>query len=888
VSPSLDLTSTERIAVIFASGPAHLNNDLIERIASSRPDLRLVVVGEFEPRQGEWIPWHVFRRFKENLATTREALRGRDIAFAAAILDPAVPHTPLRFAAATIAGKALTAYDDHLQALTGAGWSKYLFRRASRAAFSPRAKRWMKRLRNPSDAELPARARAAQIYGIAGSRLRARRNESLIRVATALAPGVTVVIPSRNGKDLLAELLPSLAPQIGAGEILISDNGSNDSTAEWLRKHYPSVRIIQNPTPLSFARAVNAGILEAKFSHVLLLNNDMVVEPGFIDALRGAFTKVPDLFCATAQIFFPEGIRREETGKAVWRREGPLDFPVRCDDPIAGEDLTWVLYGSGGCSLFDAEKLRALGGVSEIYDPAYVEDLDFGYRAWKLGWPSVFVAAAKVEHRHRATTSRYYTPEQLETFVEVNYLRFLVNAIGSPALFRSLWTQAIRRLQLNFTIEPLRRIPRIGPRPAAAKGPLSESEIFALGSGDVAIFPGNLRGCGSPILIASPYIPFPLSHGGAVRIYNLMKNAASEYDQILLAFADELSTPPAELLAICREVVLVKRHRTHYRRDTPRPDVVEEFASESFRAALKQAVRQWHPSIVQLEFTQMAQYANDCAPARTILIEHDITFDLQQQLLAGNPTIELQSQLAKWKSFETAAWTQVDCVVTMSKKDEAQVTGAKQLACVPNGVDTDRFQPSSGPPESRRLLFIGSFAHLPNLLALDYFLREVWPLLNGAFTLHVIAGTRHDYFLDFHRAHVNPHLAQPGIEVEGFVSDVRDAYRRAELVLAPLTASAGTNIKVLEAMAMGRVVIGTPAGFNGLEVVNGRDVVVATSPPEMADQILALSSNAGGRTLIEREARRTAELYSWQEIAISQSHLYDLAVQRLAAPTAAQ
>jgi GT2 family glycosyltransferase/glycosyltransferase involved in cell wall biosynthesis len=880
VRPSADLNAPKSIAVVFASGPAHLNSDLIHRIANSHPDLPLVVVGEFAPSfpqgQGEWIPWHVFRRYKENLATTREALGTRQIVFAASILDPTVQHTNMRLAAARLAGKALTVYDNHLQPVSGAGWGKYVFDRVSGAVSSPRLRRWMKRLRHPSDAELPARARAAQMYGIAASKIRARQQDVPMRGAKPLAPGVTVVIPSRNGKELLADVLASLLPQMTGGEIIISDNGSNDGTASWLGANFPTVRVIQAAAPLSFARAVNAGIVAARFNHVLLLNNDMVVEPRFVEALTDAFGRVPDLFCATAQIFFPEGIRREETGKAVWRCEEPLDFPVRCDEPIDGEDLTWVLYGSGGCSLFDTEKLRALGGVSEVYDPAYVEDLDFGYRAWKRGWPSVFVAGARVEHRHRATTSRYYSPEQLDTFVEVNYLRFLVHAIGSSALFRSLWSRAIRRLQLKGALDALRQVPRIGPRPAAAQGPLTEDQILTLGSGDIALFAGNSTRGGNPILIASPYVPFPLSHGGAVRIYNLMKRGAVDYDQILLAFTDELSTPPDELLAICREVVLVKRHGTHYRRDTPRPDVVEEFASEAYRAALKQAVHQWHPSIVQLEFTQMGQYANDCAPAKTVLIEHDITFDLQQQLVSTSaPSVELETQLAKWKAFETTAWKQVDCVVTMSEKDRGQVTGAAQVACLPNGVDTDRFVPSTGEPEPGRLLFIGSFAHLPNLLALDYFLREVWPRLNGRFTLHVIAGARHEYFLDFHRARVNPDVAQSGVEIEGFVSDVRDAYRRAEIVLAPLTASAGTNIKVLEAMAMGRVVVGTPAGFNGLDVTNGVDVIVASTAGEMARKIGELCSDGEARRVIERHARETAIRYSWGEIAAEQIGLWD-------------
>jgi len=276
----------------------------------------------------------------------------------------------------------------------------------------------------------------------------------------------------------------------------------------------------------------------------------------------------------------------------------------------------------------------------------------------------------------------------------------------------------------------------------------------------------------------------------------------------------------------------------------------------------------------------MAQYADDCQPAGTILVEHDITFDLQQQLLATTAETdaarwELEKQLEKWKAFEMEAWKTVDCVVVMSPKDERMISGAKRVACLPNGVDTDRFQPSGIEPESRRLLFIGSFAHLPNLMALEFFLSEVWPLLGAAFTLHIIAGARHDYFLDFYRTRVSIDLSLPGVEIEGFVADVRDAYHRAELVLAPLTASAGTNIKVLEAMAMGRAVVSTPAGVNGLDVSPGHDVIVTESATEMAAKILALSSEPEARKAIESRARETALRYDWREIARAQGRLYE-------------
>src|SRR5205814_9440293 len=121
---------------------------------------------------------------------------------------------------------------------------------------------------------------------------------------------------------------------------------------------------------------------------------------------------------------------------------------------------------------------------------------------------------------------------------------------------------------------------------------------------------------------------------------------------------------------------LVKRSGSHLLPSTDRPDVVEEFDSPAFHAALRQTIRKWKPGVVQLEFTQMAQYAADCAPAKTILVEHDITFDLYEQLARTTPDWETARQLARWREFETRAWVEVDRVVTMSAQDAARVEGA--------------------------------------------------------------------------------------------------------------------------------------------------------------------------------------------------------------------
>ena len=899
----------ETVKVLFASGSEDLIPTAIEHMREIFPEIPLVVVSEFPAQGVTWIPFPISRGLWENLSLFRWHFRNKRIRISAVILQPRMPYWRMRCIAFLLSPWNFLAFNESfghfmLRPVSAGTILRHMLWRTRNFFvwhFSPggAAYTFLWRLRHPGAFRRPVLVLSARIAGVKTSLLKA------VLPAPSPAPlplevrqeGISVVIPSRNGRDLLEEMLPELVRQLqhSGGEVIVVDNGSSDGTAEFLRNRHRRIVLEDLPDPMSFARAVNLGIQRSRYAYVCLLNNDMLVEPGFLAALRDAFRQVPDLFSATAQIFFPDNARREETGKAVMPFSSdrkPTDFPVRCELPFAREDLSYVLYGSGGCSLFDARKLLQLGGLDEIYEPAYVEDLDLGFRGWQQGWPSVFVAGARVLHKHRATTSRYYTPEFLDQILELNYLRFLARAIASPKVFRRLWREAINRLNvLSAQTTPykpalsalsqvwrgtsLRLVP---PKPKACA--LEDAHILSLTTGSITISPGRPIQNHPTILIATPYLPYPLAHGGAVRMFNLMRRAAIDYNLVLVSFADPPEAPP-ELLEICAELVLVKRSGTHLFPSTTRPDIVEEFDSPAFHAAIRQTVRKWKPAIAQLEFTQMAQYVPDCAPAKTILVEHDVTLDLYQQLLAQGDDWELRHQLKRWIRFETAAWRQVDRVVAMSEKDRALTLRHRvpeaNAVCLPNGVDLARFRPVPGAQDPRRLLFIGSFAHLPNVLAVDFFLREAWqPLKAAGATLHIIAGARHQYFLDRYNDRVHPDLHQPGIEIEDFVADVRPAYERATLVIAPLVASAGTNIKIMEAMAMGKAIVSTPAGINGLDLNPGTGVMVASTGAELAHAILDLLENPTRRQSMERQARLTVEnKFDWEVIAKRQKQMYE-------------
>ncbi len=894
------------IKVAFASGTEALNQQLIARLKGLFPELPLAVVSEFPPPEGRWVPYHPLQGFWENYRRCRAAFRGCRIRLAGVILVPGVPYRRLRLIALLLAPAGFIAYNENLD-----HWMlrprcaplivrHLLWRARNLIVFEThpggRLYTFLWRLVRPAEWRRPLAVWAARVAGllvaVAKACLRARCEPA---PEGGMPVGLSVVIPSRNGRDLLEALLPQVLRELEGtqAEVIVVDNGSSDGTEEFLHRDHPEVRVVVSRQPLGFAQAVNRGLACARFSHVCLLNNDMAIEPGFFRALRRAFDQVPELFCATAQILFPEGQRREETGKAVMtpgtRREA-ADFPIRCETPLPGEDLSYVLYGSGGCSMYATDKLRSLGGLDEIYRPVYVEDLDLGYRAWRRGWPTIMAAQARVVHRHRTTTLRYYSPAALESFLEINYLRFLVRTVGQPGLLLRLWKEAVARLNLRAAQGAVTALTALKQawqaprwlRPQRPGRTFSEEMIFALGSGDVAVFPGRDRAGRPLVLIATPYLPFPLAHGGAVRMYNLMRRAADEYDQVLVTFVEELTTPAPDLLVIFSEIVQVRRRGSHLRRPSRRPDVVEEHDTPTFRAALRQTVRKWRPAIVQLEYTQMAQYADEAAGARTVLVEHDITLELYRQLAGQDDGWENRRQYRRWLLFETAAWGRVDCVVTVSEKDRRAVQGAQRVVCVPNGVDLERFRPAAEEPEPRRLLFIGSFAHLPNLLAVEFFLQQVWPRLADLNpVLHIIAGLGHREHLERYRERAPLDLEQAGIELEGFVADPRPAYTRAAVVIAPLVVSAGTNIKIMEAMAMGKAIVATPAGVNGLDVVSGRDCIIAAGGDAFAAAVRFLLQNPARRRDLGFQARQTAEkLHDWDRIARRQKELYDALIGR--------
>ncbi len=366
------------------------------------------------------------------------------------------------------------------------------------------------------------------------------------------------------------------------------------------------------------------------------------------------------------------------------------------------------------------------------------------------------------------------------------------------------------------------------------------------------------------IAVVSPYFPYPLSHGGAVRIFHLLREMAEEFDIFLFAFLDrETEDDFKPVLNLCARLILVRKAR--YREpgwSTLEPPEVHEFRSPAMLAALERIRRDYKIEAVQIEYTMLAPYPGD------VLVEHDVTFDLYRQ-------IDPRSwDYKRWRRFETKWVRQYRKVVVMSEGDAATLD-VPNAVVIPNGVDLARFAPEIERPGSR-LLFVGSFRHFPNIVAYRFFTERVWPALREGspdINLTVVAGPDP---LTYWREHTGLLTIPPDdrIRLLEFVADVRPLYIEANLVLVPTLVSAGTNLKVLEALAMERAVVSTSCGCAGLGLEHARNVWIADSASDFAKGVLALLADPELRARLASLGRAHVEQhFDWTKIGRRQRAL---------------
>ena len=228
------------------------------------------------------------------------------------------------------------------------------------------------------------------------------------------------MIPTWNGWSLLQEYLPSVCEAVadypGPIEVLLVDDASTDATAAEVSARFPQVRLIRRACNEGFGAAVTTGLATAAHPLALLLNNDIRPRLDFLMPLAEHFREKPapgegPLFAVVSLQINP-GAAADAINPAFdgCRRlrfvRGELLMQPVPVSPGVGEPARPTALANGGCSLFSRERVEALGGFCELFNPAYYEDAELSVRALQRGWRIVFEPRSVVWHRPNSTTGQ--------------------------------------------------------------------------------------------------------------------------------------------------------------------------------------------------------------------------------------------------------------------------------------------------------------------------------------------------------------------------------------------------------------------------------------------------------------------------------------------------
>lgn len=392
------------------------------------------------------------------------------------------------------------------------------------------------------------------------------------------------------------------------------------------------------------------------------------------------------------------------------------------------------------------------------------------------------------------------------------------------------------------------------------------------------------------ILFLTPRLPYPPYRGDRLKIFNLIREASRTGDVYLLSFVDsEDERRSAEhLRPYCREIRTLVHPPLRSALGCvaaapgPTPFQVAYYRSPAMKRALSEAVRQIRPHVVHTHLIRMAQYRALIPDVPNVLDLTDaVSLYLARFLEKENRAamrLALWEELRRMRSYENII-ASFDTVLVCSPADREflsrNVTNAS-VEVLPNGIDTEIFAPRPDVPvDGKRVVFTGNMTYFPNTDGAQYLAREIWPLVRRRVPDAKL------YLVGQNPPTSVSRLAAEDIVVTGFVRDIQEEYARSAVAVSPIRFGAGTLNKILEPLAMGVPVVCTDIGISGLDLEDGKDVLVATTAEGLADHIVRLLGDASLRHAVGISAmERIRSRFSWNAVGKILLGVYDRIARR--------
>ena len=376
----------------------------------------------------------------------------------------------------------------------------------------------------------------------------------------------------------------------------------------------------------------------------------------------------------------------------------------------------------------------------------------------------------------------------------------------------------------------------------------------------------------------------PVDKGGKIRTYQMLKRINRLHDVTYLTLAGDRDAPDAYASAseYCARLIPVRwseprKFSARFYRDlafnlsSNLPYAIQKYRSTAMQKAIERELAARSYDLVVCDFlTPAINYIHD--PARpAVLFQHNVESGIWRRHCETQTNrfkkAFFYSQWQKMYRYERDACRAFNAVIAVSQADRDVMRdefGVNEVYSVATGVDTEYFRPLGNRPEPYNLVFTGSMDWMPNEDAIIFFTEKILPRI-----------TRHIPDIALTVVGRNPSrrlkaIAESNsrIKVTGRVDDVRPFIDAASAYVVPLRVGGGTRLKIYEAMAMGKPVLSTTVGAEGLPVADGKELLIADEPGDFAEAAIRLLSDARLANRIGQQARTTVcANHGWEHVA---------------------